>query len=51
MLDEGRIVAIGTPDEIRRSPDSRGQHFLTASISHELESWVHLPIRSKVSDF
>jgi len=33
MLDEGRIVAIGTPDEIKRNPDPRVQRFLTAGIS------------------
>ena len=33
MLDEGRIVAIGTPDEIKRNPDPRVQRFLTASIA------------------
>jgi len=32
MLDEGRIVAIGTPDEIKRNPDPRVQQFLNASI-------------------
>jgi len=32
MLDEGRIVAIGAPDEIRRNLDPRVQQFLNASI-------------------
>jgi ABC-type proline/glycine betaine transport system ATPase subunit len=32
MLDEGRIVAIGTPDEIRRNPDPRVHQFLAACI-------------------
>ena len=34
MLDEGRIVAIGIPDEIKHNPDSSEQHFLSASIAH-----------------
>ena len=34
MLDEGRIVAIGMPDEIKHNPDPRVQHFLSASIAH-----------------
>jgi phospholipid/cholesterol/gamma-HCH transport system ATP-binding protein len=33
MLDEGRIVASGTPDEIKRNPDSRVQQFSNATIA------------------
>jgi ABC-type multidrug transport system ATPase subunit len=33
MLDEGCIVAIGTPEEIKASPDARVQQFLNDSIS------------------
>jgi ABC-type transporter Mla maintaining outer membrane lipid asymmetry ATPase subunit MlaF len=36
MLAEGRIIAIGTPDEIKRHPDPRVQQFLRAGISHNL---------------
>jgi len=36
MLDEGRIVAIGTPDEIQRNTDPRVQHFLKASMVGKL---------------
>ena len=36
MLAEGRIVAIGTPDEIKRNPDPRVQQFLNASITQTL---------------
>ncbi len=32
VLNEGRILAVGTPDEIRRNTDANVQHFLTASI-------------------
>jgi len=32
MLDAGRIVAIGTPDEIKRNPDPRVQQFLAANL-------------------
>src|ERR1700677_3223002 len=32
MLYEGRIVAIGTPDEIRHNPEPRVQQFLAANI-------------------
>ena len=42
MLDEGHIVAIGTPDEIKRSSDPRVQHFLTASIARRLAVSTHL---------
>ena len=31
MLYEGRIIAVGTPDEIRRSPDPVVQQFITGS--------------------
>ena len=33
MLDEGRIIATGTPDEMKANPDPRVQQFLNASIS------------------
>ena len=36
MLDEGRIIAIGTPDEIKHNPDPRVQQFLNASIMRTL---------------
>ena len=36
MLDEGRIIAIGTPAEIKCNPDARVQAFLSASISRGL---------------
>ncbi|MGA2243971.1 MAG: ATP-binding cassette domain-containing protein [Verrucomicrobiota bacterium] len=32
MLEEGTIIAIGTPDEIKRNPDPRVQQFLNAGI-------------------
>jgi ABC-type proline/glycine betaine transport system ATPase subunit len=32
LLDEGRIAAIGTPDEIKCNPDLRVQRFLAASL-------------------
>ena len=42
MLDEGRIVAIGTPDEIKRNTDPRVQQFLNAKIVAESASSAHL---------
>ena len=42
MLDEGRIVAIGTADEIKRNPDPRVQRFLNAGFVHKLSSSAHL---------
>ena len=42
MLDEGRIVAIGTPDEIKRDPDPRVQNFLNAKIVPKPSSSAHL---------
>ena len=38
MLDEGRIVAIGTPDEIKRNPDPRVQQFLNAGFAHRVSA-------------
>lgn len=38
MLDEGRIIAIGTPDEIKNNSDPRVQHFLNARILPESAS-------------
>ena len=53
MLDEGHIVAIGTPDEIKRNPDPRVQQFLNASIARRLAVSAHLqpvfPFRFKRS--
>jgi phospholipid/cholesterol/gamma-HCH transport system ATP-binding protein len=43
MLYEGRIVAIGTPDEIRHSPDPRVQRFLAANIIPRVAFCDHLP--------
>jgi phospholipid/cholesterol/gamma-HCH transport system ATP-binding protein len=42
MLDEGRIVAVGTPDEIKRNPNQRVQQFLNASIVQGLAASAHL---------
>ena len=43
MLAEGRIVAIGTPDEIKRNPDPRVQQFLNSSITKTLAACAQLP--------
>jgi phospholipid/cholesterol/gamma-HCH transport system ATP-binding protein len=42
MIDEGRIVAIGTPDEIKRDPDPRVQIFLDAHIAQRVAASTHL---------
>jgi len=42
MLMEGRIIVIGTPDEIKRNPDPRVQQFLNASIAQRLAASVRL---------
>ena len=42
VLEEGRIVAIGTPDEIKRNSDPRVRQFLNASISQRLASSARL---------
>jgi len=44
MIDEGRIVAIGTPDEIKRNPDPRVQQFLNARIAPRLVPPAHLQL-------
>ena len=41
MLDEGCIVAIGTPEEMKANPDGRVQQFLNANISRTLASSAH----------
>jgi phospholipid/cholesterol/gamma-HCH transport system ATP-binding protein len=42
VLEEGRFVAIGTPEEIQRNPDPRVQQFLNASISRRLAPSIPL---------
>jgi phospholipid/cholesterol/gamma-HCH transport system ATP-binding protein len=42
VLEEGRIIAIGTPGEIKRNPDSRVQQFVNASIIQQLAASAHL---------
>ena len=37
VMIEGRIVALGTPDEIRRSAVPEVQRFLNADLNHVLE--------------
>ena len=43
LLDEGCIVAIGTPDEIKCNPDPRVQRFLHAGIIRRVAKSAHLP--------
>jgi phospholipid/cholesterol/gamma-HCH transport system ATP-binding protein len=38
MLDDGHIIAIGTPEEIKSSPDSHVQLFLNARFAHKLSA-------------
>ena len=40
MLYEGKIIAIGTPAEIKSNPDPRVQHFLNVSIAQRLAKSV-----------
>jgi phospholipid/cholesterol/gamma-HCH transport system ATP-binding protein len=42
MLDEGCIVAIGTPEEMKANPDARVQQFLNANISRTQASSAHV---------
>ncbi len=53
MLEDGRIIAIGKPDEIKRSADPRVQRFFNASISEEFSASARLqtpvPIPGRVS--
>ena len=42
MLDEGRIIAIGTPDEMKANPDPRVQQFLNAKIPQTPSSFAHV---------
>ena len=44
MLDEGRIVSIGTPDEIKHNPYPRMQQFLNARIVQRLVPPAHLQL-------
>ena len=41
VLEDGKIVAIGTPDEIKRNPDPRVRQFLNARITKPLASPAH----------
>jgi phospholipid/cholesterol/gamma-HCH transport system ATP-binding protein len=34
VIREGRILAIGSPDQVRQSPDPNVQHFLQADFKH-----------------
>lgn len=43
LLDEGRIVAIGTPDEIKGNSDPRVQRFLAAGIVPRMVGCGRLP--------
>jgi phospholipid/cholesterol/gamma-HCH transport system ATP-binding protein len=43
ILDSGRIIAVGTPAEIKSNPDPCVQQFLNASISHTLAVFTHEP--------
>jgi phospholipid/cholesterol/gamma-HCH transport system ATP-binding protein len=36
MMSEGKIIALGTPDEVRRSPDPLVQRFLTVDFKPQL---------------
>lgn len=47
MLEEGRIIAIGTPAEIKRNLDPRVQLFLNAGISKEMA--VSARLQSQIS--
>ena len=40
MLAEGRIIAIGTPDEVKHNPDLRVQQFLNAAIPQNLSTYA-----------
>ena len=48
MLNEGRIITIGTPDKIKRNPDSHVQQFLNAGIAHKLS--VSASLQTPVAD-
>jgi len=37
MMNEGRILAVGTPDEVKNNPNPRIQEFLTAKFNHNME--------------
>jgi phospholipid/cholesterol/gamma-HCH transport system ATP-binding protein len=43
ILDSGRIIAVGTPAEIKSNPDPCVQQFLNASISHTLAVFTREP--------
>lgn len=42
VLEDGHLIAIGTPDEIKRNPDQRVQQFLNASIAKTLAASARL---------
>ena len=49
MLDEGRIIAIGTPEEIKRNPDPRVQRFLNAGIPRDFSAAARSQIPAPIT--
>jgi phospholipid/cholesterol/gamma-HCH transport system ATP-binding protein len=37
LLNDGQILAVGAPDEVRKNPDPLIQEFLTATFNHNME--------------
>jgi phospholipid/cholesterol/gamma-HCH transport system ATP-binding protein len=49
LLAAGRIVAIGTPDEIKRHPEPQVQQFLNASLSHHSSASTRVQTQVKLT--
>jgi phospholipid/cholesterol/gamma-HCH transport system ATP-binding protein len=37
LMNDGQILAVGAPDEVKNNPDPRIQEFLTATFNHKME--------------
>jgi len=38
LMNDGQILAVGAPDEVKHHPHPQIQEFLTANFNHNLES-------------
>ena len=49
VLEDGRILAVGPPDEIKRSSNPAVQYFLNASIAQTRTPFARLPLQPSLS--
>jgi phospholipid/cholesterol/gamma-HCH transport system ATP-binding protein len=49
VLEDGRVLAVGPPDEIKRSSNPEVQYFLNASITQTRTPFARLPLQPRLS--